>query len=331
MLSGIDLSSDSDLKKYLELGSIDFYKQLESMSPFFQTQWAARINAKESLSYQLAVAKVYEQISEYVVARRGQRLRKIALGVQEVLWNLQTLRSHFQCLEDHSLVAALDSAMEFPYDILDYWGGHRSLAQLICIGGVTQDLSFGGQSSLRLNLKKLTEEMEQISSFIVGDPFLESILKDQLVIPNYVEKTQFQSGFFKFLENDSDRDQFLSYLKTKEKYNIDFKNDAYVRLLLLLFRLVKQVEVLSQDLVDIPEGDHRVEVEHLHIPGELFAFSKVEAPSGDLHCYFYSSKIRFSSFGSRIKPHLNRITNTTSLDVKLSCSSFGLNLNQGAW
>jgi Ni,Fe-hydrogenase III large subunit len=324
--------------KKIEQIRIPAYKQLEKKDPFQAVLWAGIIGNRENVSFEYLHALTIEENLGYQLTRRSMALRELVLDLSFLAWDfdyLSKLYSHYSDLSFANQFAYMRSLI---YDIFENWTGGREMPRQICLGGVRKDLRLGDHKSFKLVLEELEKEFQSVFPFAVFEYFLlENLEASSEILP-----PQLKESYLTWPEVlqavDVERLAALEKVIPEALYNKLMKNhaetenyDFFVELYYhRLFRILEKIESLKTKLESLPEGDHRILVEHLHIPGNYFVGQSLSAPSGRIYSYYCSGKISYRSLSSMFVEQFERQEAEERTKLSYCSKLFGIDLSQGS-
>lgn len=303
----------------------NIYRQIDNRSPFEALAWNSMLGHREASHFERLFAETIEENSGHRLTKRSVALRDIVCDLGTLSWDFRYASACMAFFGEQSLSQQFTYLRFLVEDIFENWSGARDFVRLIAIGGVRKDLKLGDQKYLGEMLTKIERELEESLEFLLFDPLLQENLIDlshnfpthlsdlSLWWPDlYYRKTE-------ALERVSENLLQL-YRKYLEQRPIAASEGQVLASLFRfrVYRILANLSELRQSLTLLPEGKHRVFVDHLHIPGNRFLSQSLVAPSGRLYSYYCSGKYRVTSFSQHF------------LEV-LKSSIYGQDLNVNAW
>lgn len=326
------------INKIRDKNRIDAYKQLESKNPFQQVLWSGIMGCTENIAFELLMAETVEINSGYQSTRRSMALRSILQELGNLEWSFRYFQKLFKRLEDKSLENQFSYLRVLVIDIFENWSGGRDLSRLICLGGVRKDLKLGDLKSLKNSLEEIKREYHKVLEYCLFDFVIKENLTDleSHLSDKDLDKIQFWPESFQVLsierveklEKLLDKNLFSKLLS--EQSSGEFKKIFWELYCSRLLNVLESMSVLSTLVSDLPEGDFRVMIEHLHIPGNHFVAQNTKAPSGKLFAYYCSGKLRFRSFSTYILGLIDRNMLSIAGRENILIDLLGVDLIQGA-
>lgn len=288
--------------------SIQAYKQLERKNPFQMVVWGGIMGCTENVAFENLVAEVIEESSGYQLTRRSMHLRALALKLGELYWSFGYLQTLFSRFHDKALEGQFAYLKTLVADIFEHWSGSRDIPRLICLGGVRKDLKLGDQKFLRQSFETISKELDSVISFCLFDRVIKENLDD--LDYSFSERQLHSIMSWESLNSKVSLESLESVKSflSKEQFNKmlqrqaegDFKSLFYGIFIARILRVLQDLEEAKASLKTLPEGEYRIAIDHLHIPGGHFIHKKVMAPSGSVYAYFCSGKLRIRSFSTHI-------------------------------
>lgn len=296
------------LEQIREKNKINAYKQLEQKNPFQQVLWAGIMGNSENLAFEHLMAETIEVNSGYQSTRRSIALRNILLNLGKLDWTFRYFQKLFQRLEDPSLYNQFSYLRALVFDSFENWSGARALARLVCLGGVRKDLKLGDQKNLSMSLEVIKKEFSNTLEHCLFDFVVKENLTDLAEHLNESQMDKIHSWPGSFNSLDLQRIEKLENLLTKELFArlvAEQSSGAYENIFWELYcsrmvSILESIDEASELLEQLPEGDFRIKVDHLHIPGNHFVCRSIDSPSGRVYSYYCSGKIRFRSYSTYI-------------------------------
>ncbi|MEC9283561.1 MAG: hypothetical protein VX642_12660 [Bdellovibrionota bacterium] len=315
---------------------IGLYKQVDNRNPFSGVVWAAMLGNSESSHFEKVFAETIEENSGYQLTRRSMALRDLVCDLSTLVWDLNYCAELCALFKDESLYHQFSYFRFMVDDIFESWSGGRELPRLICLGGVRKDLKLGDQKYLKTNLKIIKEELERSLEYLlcdrllfenlddIGRDFPESLEKDLLWWPElFSENSSYES-----LIGIQDKNYFKKSMSEFPVLQKDYF-DAFSLFRYRVLRIIHSIESVQKNVLQLPEGDYRVVVEHLHIPGNHFLSQKTSSPSGRVYSYYCSGKYRVSSFSRHFVQQISESVFKKDLRQEAWAKLLGVDFVQG--
>lgn len=315
------------------------WKQVENLNPYLGVKWVDRFSPMEAVAAEWALAMAYEQLSGYVLPKRSQYLRSIALEIQRMVWSYNYLGKVFSAIGDELRKEQAFRDREICLDMLEYWSGGRVLPQLVCLGGVEKDMSLGAKQRILNLLKTLSNNESEFYLDLSEDLFLVRRMNNLMPLTKEQINLFGLDGFWKYSLGISEDFRNEMEEGVYSKYPVEFNfngmqkrdtSDAFDRLIAVKNQLKWSRDSLELILKNIPEGDNRVQVEHIYVPSDAFVVTKVAAPSGWMYASFIYGKISIQSSSTRLARHIDELLQDVEEESKeLAFYSLGIDPIQG--
>lgn len=317
---------------------IPAYKQLEKKDPFQAILWAGIIGNRENVSFEYLHALTIEENLGYQLTRRSMALRDLVFELSFLAWDFDYLSKLYYHYADLSFSNQFSYLRSLVYDIFENWTGGREMPRQICLGGVRKDLRLGDHKSFKLVLEEIEKEFASVFPYAAFEYFLIENLEASSEIFSPSLKETFLTWPDILRPVDVERLASLEKLVPENLYNRFMKKhaetenyDFFVELYYhRLFRILEKLESLKTKLNDLPEGDHRIIVEHLHIPGNYFVGQSLSAPSGRIYSYYCSGKISYRSLSSVFVEQYEKQEQQERDKLSYCSKLFGIDLSQGS-
>lgn len=326
------------INEIVNKNKIDAYTQLEKKNPFQGLLWAGMMGVRENSHFEKLMAETIEENCGYQLTRRSLALREVLCSLSTLSWDFDYFQKLFKYYEDSSLENQFCYLKIKVFDIFENWSGGREMPRLICLGGVRKDLKLGDQKYLKNTIEEISFELNQFIEHCLFDYFIKENLTDIQfnLSENILEELKFWPKLYQSVQLN--RINGLEKLVSKACFSKLIKSHAeqseygifYEIYLSRVFRILECLDRLKVSLDNLPEGDFRVIVEHLHIPGNYFVGNKVDAPSGRLYSYYCSGKIRFRSFSTHYLKLSRRSDSASEVNNPALVNALGVDLVQGA-
>ncbi|MEE9474787.1 MAG: NADH-quinone oxidoreductase subunit D [Candidatus Hydrothermarchaeaceae archaeon] len=300
----------------------------------------ARLDYVAAMSNDMAYVMAIEDLMDVEVPERAEYIRVIMLELQRLASHLLFVGTFGADLGAWTVLMYGFRERERILDLLEMVCGGRLFYTYIWPGGVRYDLPDGFVEKCRKTMKDLPEYFEDYQKYFYGNEiFLKrcegvGVLKAEDAINWGVTGPILRAcGVPYDVRKD---DPYSVYEQLDFKVITEEGGDALARFNVRLREIYESINIINQALDKLPEGDFRAKVSKTIKPPAGPAYSRVEAPRGELSFYLlsdgesknpYRVKIRSPSFcnlsafpsfaeGDFI-PDL--IANFASIDIVLGC------------
>jgi Ni,Fe-hydrogenase III large subunit/NADH:ubiquinone oxidoreductase subunit C len=252
-----------------------------------------------------------EAIMGIRVPLRAKYLRTIAL-------ELNRIQSHMLLLGHAGLEIGYESLFQYMWrdrepimDMMELLAGNRVIASFITIGGTRRDLKEENASKIKAELVSLRKKFAFYKNLFEKDPTLKMRMKDVGVLTKQDALKLCVVGPVargSSVKIDVRKDApYGAYDEIPFEMITYSEGDSLARLMVRLDEINESIGIINYALDNLPTGPYRVRVPRIVPAGE--AFSRVEAPRGEL---FYYVKSNDTAYPERVKVRTPTFSNILS-------------------
>jgi len=253
-----------------------------------------------------------------VEAIMGAKVPSRAKYLRTIVLELNRIHSHMLLLGHAGLEIGYESFFQYMWrdrepvmDTMELLTGNRVIASFITIGGVRRDFRKEQIPKIKAELATLKEKMGFYKHLFEKDPTLKmrtknvGVLNKQDAIKLCVVGPVARGSNVKM---DVRKDEpYAAYDEIPFKMITYSEGDSWARLMVRLDEISESIDIISYALDNLPSGPYRVRVPRIVPAGE--AFSRVEAPRGEL---FYYVKSNGTAYPERVKMRTPTFSNILS-------------------
>ncbi len=286
-------------------------KALEKRTYLQDIYLAERICGICNVCHATGFCQTVEAIMGVKVPPRAEYLRTIVL-------ELNRIHSHMLLLGHAGLEIGYESFFQYMWrdrepvmDTMELLTGNRVIASFVTIGGVRRDLREEQIPKIKAELATLKVKMGFYKRLIEIDPTLKMRTKNVGVLDKQdaiklcvVGPVARGSGVKMDVRKD---ESYAAYGEIPFKMVTYSEGDSWTRLMVRLDEISESIDIINFALDNLPSGPYRVRVRRIVPAGE--AFSRVEAPRGEL---FYYVKSNGTAYPERVKVRTPTFSNILS-------------------
>lgn len=227
--------------------------------------------------------------------------------LRTIVLELNRIQSHMLLLGHAGLEIGYESLFQYMWrdretvmDAMELLTGNRVISSFITIGGVRQDLKEETNSKIKAELAALKKRLSFYELLFKRDPTLGMRTKNVGILKKHdalklcvVGPVARGSGVKMDVRKD---EPYAAYGEIPFKMITYGEGDSWARLMVRLDEIEESIDITNFALENLPSGPYRLQVPRIVPAGE--AFSRVEAPRGEL---FYYVKSNGTAYPERVK------------------------------